>query len=83
MELISEMEPISRGLYGGTVGYLSKNGNMDQAITIRTMVFKGNEYSFQAGAGIVADSNPEHEYQEVLSKSAILKRTLEIVEKGL
>ena len=83
MELISEMEPISRGLYGGTVGYLSKNGNMDQAITIRTMVFSGNEYSFQAGAGIVADSNPEHEYQEVLSKSAILKQALEIVEKGL
>ena len=83
MELISEMEPISRGLYGGTVGYLSKNGNMDQAITIRTMVFNGNEYSFQAGAGIVADSNPEHEYQEVLSKSAILKQALEIVEKGL
>ena len=83
MELISEMEPISRGLYGGTVGYLSKNGNMDQAITIRTMVFNGNEYSFQAGAGIVADSDPEREYQEVLSKSAILKRALEIVEKGL
>ena len=67
MELIAEMEPISRGLYGGTMGYIAKNGNMDQAITIRTMVFNRNEYSFQAGAGIVADSNPEHEYQEVLA----------------
>ena len=56
---------------------------MDQAITIRTMVFNGNEYSFQAGAGIVADSDPEREYQEVLAKSAILRRALEIAEEGL
>ncbi|MBH97557.1 MAG: anthranilate synthase component I [Rhodospirillaceae bacterium] len=83
MELITEMEPVSRGLYGGTVGYISKNGNMDQAITIRTMVFDKDEYSFQAGAGIVADSNPEHEYQEVLAKSAILRRALEIAEQGI
>ena len=83
MELIAEMEPISRGLYGGTMGYIAKNGNMDQAITIRTMVFNRNEYSFQAGAGIVADSNPEHEYQEVLAKSAILRRALEIAKDGI
>jgi anthranilate synthase component 1 len=83
MELIAEMEPISRGLYGGTMGYIAKNGNMDQAITIRTMVFNGDEYSFQAGAGIVADSNPEHEYQEVLAKSAILRRALEIAKEGI
>ena len=83
MELIAEMEPIGRGLYGGTVGYLAKNGNMDQAITIRTMVFNGEEYSFQAGAGIVADSNPAAEYAEVLAKSAILRRALSIAEEGL
>ena len=83
MELIAEIEPVGRGLYGGTVGYLAKNGNMDQAITIRTMVFNGDEYSFQAGAGIVADSDPEREYQEVLAKSAILRRALEIAEEGL
>ena len=83
MELIAEMEPISRGLYGGTMGYIAKNGNMAQAITIRTMVFNRNEYSFQAGAGIVADSNPEHEYQEVLAKSAILRRALEIAKDGI
>jgi anthranilate synthase component 1 len=56
---------------------------MDQAITIRTMVFDGDEYSFQAGGGIVADSLPEMEYEEVLAKSAILRRALELAEEGL
>ena len=83
MELIAELEPVARGLYGGTVGYFSKNGNMDQAITIRTMVFHRNEYSFQAGAGIVADSIPAREYDEVLAKSAILRNALKIAEEGL
>jgi anthranilate synthase component 1 len=83
MELIADFEPVGRGLYGGTVGYFAKNGNMDQAITIRTMVFNGDEYSFQAGAGIVADSDPQREYEEVLAKSAILRRALEIAEEGL
>jgi anthranilate synthase component I len=83
MQLIAELEPTARGLYGGTVGYFAKNGNMDQAITIRTMVFDGDEYSFQAGGGIVADSVPETEYQEVLAKSAILRRALELAKEGL
>jgi anthranilate synthase component 1 len=83
MELIAEQEPVSRGLYGGTVGYFAKNGNMDQAITIRTMVFNGSEYSFQAGAGIVADSIPINEYNEVLAKSAILRRAVELAGEGL
>ena len=83
MQLIAELEPTGRGLYGGTVGYFAKNGNMDQAITIRTMVFDGDEYSFQAGGGIVADSSPAMEYQEVLAKSAILRRALELAEEGL
>jgi anthranilate synthase component 1 len=83
MQLIAELEPTGRGLYGGTVGYFAKNGNMDQAITIRTMVFDGDEYSFQAGGGIVADSVPDTEYQEVLAKSAILRRALELAEEGL
>ncbi|NIW23588.1 MAG: anthranilate synthase component I [Gammaproteobacteria bacterium] len=83
MELIAEFEPVGRGLYGGTVGYFAKNGNIDQAITIRTMVFNGDEYSFQAGAGIVADSDPQREHEEVLAKSAILRRALEIAEDGL
>ena len=83
MELIAGFEPQARDLYGGTVGYFAKNGNMDQAITIRTIVFHGDEYSFQAGAGIVADSVPEREHDEVLAKSAILRRALEIAEDGL
>ena len=83
MQLIAGLEPTARGLYGGTVGYFAKSGNMDQAITIRTMVFDGDEYSFQAGAGIVSDSVPETEYQEVLAKSAILRHALELAEEGL
>jgi anthranilate synthase component 1 len=83
MELIAGFEPTARDLYGGTVGYFSLNGNMDQAITIRTIVFDGDQYSFQAGAGIVADSVPENEHDEVLAKSAILRRALEIAEDGL
>ena len=83
MEIIEEMEQVGRGLYAGTAGYFGLSGDMDQAITIRTLVFSGSEYSFQAGAGIVADSVPEREYQEVLAKSAILRRALEIAAEGL
>ena len=83
MEIIEEMEAVGRGLYAGTAGYFGLGGDMDQAITIRTLVFSGDEYSFQAGAGIVADSVPANEYQEVLAKSAILRRALEMAGKGL
>jgi anthranilate synthase component 1 len=83
MQIIEEMEQVGRGLYAGTAGYFGLSGDMDQAITIRTLVFSGDEYSFQAGAGIVADSVPAKEYQEVLAKSAILRRALEIAEGGL
>jgi anthranilate synthase component 1 len=83
MEIIEEMEQVGRGLYAGTAGYFGLSGDMDQAITIRTLVFSGDEYSFQAGAGIVADSVPAKEYQEVMAKSAILRRALEIAGEGL
>jgi len=83
MQIIEEMEGVGRGLYAGTAGYFGLSGDMDQAITIRTLVFSGDEYSFQAGAGIVADSVPEKEYQEVMAKSAILRRALEIAGEGL
>ena len=83
MEIIEEMEPAGRGLYGGTAGYFGIAGDMDQAITIRTLVFNGDEFSLQAGAGIVADSVPQKEFQEVLAKSAILRRALEIAGEGL
>ena len=83
MEIIDELEPVRRGFYGGTVGYFGSNGSMDQAITIRTLVFSGVTYSFQAGAGVVADSVPINEYNEVLAKSAILRRALELAQEGL
>src|SRR6202000_917161 len=83
MQIIDELEPTNRGLYGGTVGYFGASGDMDHAITIRTLVFRGDEYSFQAGAGIVADRVPESEYEEVLAKSGAMVRGLEMVESGL
>jgi anthranilate synthase component 1 len=83
MEIIEEMEQTGRGLYAGTAGYFGVGGAMDQAITIRTIVFNDDEYSFQAGAGIVADSVAKNEYREVLAKSAILRRALEIAGEGL
>jgi anthranilate synthase component I len=83
MELIDEIEPVRRGFYGGTVGYFGHGGDMDQAITIRTLVFHGDTYSYQAGAGIVADSLPRAEYREVFAKSAVLKRALELAREGL
>ncbi len=83
MELIDELEPVCRGLYAGTVGYFGSNGDMDQAIAIRTLIFRGDTYQYQAGAGIVADSVPETEYEEVLAKSAILRNALAIAEEGL
>ncbi len=83
MQIIEEMEQVGRGLYAGTAGYFGVSGDMDQAITIRTVVFSGDEYSFQAGAGIVADSVPAREYEEALAKSAILRRALEMAGEGL
>jgi anthranilate synthase component I len=83
MEIIDELEPVRRGLYGGTVGYFGARGDMDQAITIRTLVFRGDEYSYQAGAGIVADSVPAAEYDEVLAKSGAMARALKLAAEGL
>jgi len=83
MQIIDELEPVRRGLYGGTVGYFGARGDMDHAITIRTLVFDGDEYSYQAGAGIVADSVPAAEYAEVLAKGAALRRALELAKEGL
>ena len=83
MEIIEELEPVRRGLYGGTVGYFGARGDMDQAITIRTLVFHGDEYSYQAGAGIVADSQPDAEHGEILHKSAAAVQALQLAEDGL
>jgi anthranilate synthase component 1 len=83
MEIIDELEPVGRQLYGGTVGYFGRRGDMDQAITIRTLVFSGDSYSYQAGGGIVADSAPKAEYEELMAKSAVLRRALELAAEGL
>ncbi len=83
MQLIEELEPVDRGLYGGTIGYFGAQGDMDQAITIRTLVFEGDQYSYQAGAGIVSDSRPESEYNEVYAKSAALRSALAMAQEGL
>lgn len=83
MELIERAEPVRRGWYAGTVGYFGHEDSMDQAIAIRTMVFRDGAYSYQAGAGIVADSVPEKEYEEVMAKSQILRQALRMAEDGL
>lgn len=76
MEIIDELETVRRGLYGGATGYIDFSGDMDFCITIRTMIKKGNKVYLQAGAGIVADSVPENEYQECCNKVMALAKTL-------
>jgi anthranilate synthase component I len=82
MEIIDELETEKRGPYAGAVGYFSFNGNMDSAITIRTLVANGNEAFIQAGAGIVADSNPRTEWYETEHKARALFKALDLA-KGL
>ena len=82
MEIIDELEPVKRGIYGGAVGYLSFAGDMDLAITIRTGVIKGNVLYAQAAAGIVADSVPENEWKETEVKARAVLRAAEQVEDG-
>lgn len=77
MEIIAELEEYERGLYAGAVGYAGYNGNLDTAITIRTVVFHQGRAHVQAGAGIVADSDPEKEYTETLNKARALLEALE------
>jgi anthranilate synthase component I len=83
MQIIDELEPVRRGLYAGTVGYFARSGNMDQAIAIRTLVFRDGMYSYQAGAGIVADSDPEAEHREVMAKVGALQAALALAGEGL
>ncbi len=83
MQIIEEMEPTRRGLYGGAVGYYSFNGDMDFAIAIRTMLVDGDTAYVQAGAGVVADSVPELEYRECCTKARALMAAIEMAEAGL
>ena len=83
MEIIEELEPTRRGLYGGSVGYISFSGNMDTAIAIRTLLIKNNTAYLGVGAGIVADSIPEKEFEETMNKGKALLKAIELAEKGL
>lgn len=80
MEIISELEGEQRGIYAGAVGYFSHSGNLDTAITLRTMVIHKDHAYIQAGGGIVADSNPSEEYQESMNKAKALLRALDEAE---
>jgi len=82
MEIIEEVEPVRRGIYGGSVLYADFAGNLDSCIAIRTMLMKGKKAYVQAGAGIVADSVPESEYQECLNKTRALLRAVELARSG-
>jgi anthranilate synthase component 1 len=82
MEIIDELEPERRGPYAGSVGYFGFSGNMDFCITIRTVIMQDNDLWIQAGAGIVADSDPEREYEETINKSMGLRRAVELADKG-
>ena len=81
MEIIAELEPDKRGPYAGAVGYFDLRGNLDTAITIRTIVMKDGVAHVQVGAGIVYDSVPEREYEETLSKARALLRAIEQAER--
>jgi anthranilate synthase component 1 len=80
LEIISDLEPDPRGAYAGMVGYFGFDGNMDTCLAIRTMIGRGNTYSVQAGAGIVADSDPPTEYQETVNKASAMLMAIEIAE---
>jgi anthranilate synthase component 1 len=82
MEIIEEMEPCKRGIYGGSVGYFGFSGNMDMCITIRTVVVKDGRIYVQAGAGIVADSDPEKEYEETVNKARGILKAVEMAREG-
>lgn len=83
MQIIDELEPVRREIYGGAVGYFSFTGNMDLAITIRTLVIKDGKVHLQAGAGIVADSDPGAEWQETVNKGMAVMKAIEMAEGGL
>ena len=83
MEIIDELEPVKRGVYGGAVGYLSWAGNMDTAIAIRTAVIKDNTLHIQVGAGIVADSVPENEWEETMNKGRAIFRAVSMAYNEL
>jgi anthranilate synthase component 1 len=81
MQIISELEKERRGTYAGAIGYFSFNGNLDTCIAIRTILMRGQKAFIHAGAGIVADSDPESEYRETLNKASAMLRAIELAEQ--
>ena len=81
MQILNEMEPTARNLYAGTVAYIGFDGNIDSCITIRTILLKDGVAYVQAGAGVVADSVPELEYEETRNKVSALIKTIQIAQK--
>src|SRR5207302_4013337 len=80
IEIIRDLEPTSRGIYGGAVGYFDYGGNMDTCIAIRTLVLENGVATIQAGAGIVADSVPSLEFDETVNKAKVLLKAIDIAE---
>jgi anthranilate synthase component 1 len=83
MEIIDELETVRRSFFGGCAGYLDYSGNMDMAITIRTMVVKDGVITLAAGAGIVADSNPEYEFEETVNKARAVLTAIDLAREGM
>jgi anthranilate synthase component 1 len=83
MEIIEELEGVRRGPYGGAVGYFSYDGSMDMCITIRAILLNGDQAYIQAGAGIVADSDPATEHQECRNKAQAAVAAIDYAERGL
>ncbi len=83
MEIIDELEPVRRGFFGGCCGYLDYSGNMDMAITIRTMVAKDGKITLQAGAGVVVDSTPEYEFEETINKARAVLTAIDLAREGM
>jgi anthranilate synthase component 1 len=83
MEIIDELETVRRGPYGGCAGYIDYSGNMDMAITIRTMVVNDGVITLQSGAGVVADSTPEFEFEETINKARAVLQAIDLAREGV
>ena len=83
MEIIDELETVRRGPYGGCAGYIDYSGNMDMAITIRTLVAHKGKITLGTGAGVVADSDPASEFQETLNKAEAALRAIDLAREGI
>ena len=83
MEIIDELENLRRGIYGGCVGYIDYSGNIDTAIAIRTMLIQGGEIFMRTGAGIVADLDPDYEFEETVTKVRALVAAIDMAREGI